>query len=162
VLGESPPPQSHSYCRLPEILTVASWESSLQQNFSTPLEQFRFYSGRSSEETTPILAEYIHGFYGSGDISIEPNASLRVMLASSQTWSMYVNGFQMFQCPTITNNSISQNGVGDGVKRTAITELLKHVCRQGTNFKQLSDEPGAKKYIIQVHPPTVAPPDTER
>lgn len=44
----------------------------------------------------------------------------------------------------------------------AITELLEYVCRQGTSFKQLSDEPGAKKYIIQVHPPTAAPPDTER
>ena len=167
MLGESPPPQSHNYHHLPEILTVASWESSLQQNFTAPSEHFRFFSDRTGEETTPILAEYIRSFYGAGeatlslpfDVSIEPNASLRPMLASSQTWSMYVNLSWMH--PTI-NNSISHNGIGDGVKRTAITELLEHVCGQGTSFKQLSDEPGAKKYIIQVHPPTVALPDTER
>jgi hypothetical protein len=146
---------------------VASWESSLQQNFTAPSEQFNLHSGRTGEETTPILAEYIRGFYGSGntvplpfDISIEPNTSLRAMLASSQTWSMYVNISWVF--PTINLNSNSHNGVGDGVKRTVITELLEYVCRQGTSFKQLSDEPGGKKYIIQVHPPTVAPPDVER
>ena len=66
---------------------------SLQQNFTPHPEQFRVYSSRTDEETTPILAEYVHGFYGSGDttlslpydISIEPNANLGVMLASSQT-----------------------------------------------------------------------------
>ena len=63
--------------------------------------------------------------------------------------------------PTI-NNSIIHNGVGGGVKRIAITELLEHVCDQGISFKQLLDEPGEKKYIIQVHPPMVAPPDTKR
>ena len=168
-MGESPPPQSHNYHQLPAIVTVASWDSSLRQNFTRPPEQFRVYSGRTGEETTPILAEYVRGFYGSGDttlslpydISIEPNANLGAMLASSQTWSMYVNISSFWMCPTIYN-SFSHNGVGDGVKRTAITELLEHVCRQGTSFKQLSDELGAKKYIIQVHPPTVAPPDIER
>jgi hypothetical protein len=166
VLGESPPP-SHIHRRLPEISTVASWQSSLQENFSPPSEQFQLFSSRTGEETTPILAEYIRGFYSFGEavslpyeIIIEPNASLRGMLASSQTWSMYVTNVSWVS-PKI-NNSISHNGVGDGVKRTAITELLEYVCRQGTTFKQLSDEPGAKKYIIQVHPPTVALPDTER
>ena len=49
----------------------------------------------------------------------------------------------------------------DGVKYTKITEPLEHVCCQGTSSKQLSDELGAEKYIIQVHPPMVAPPDIE-
>ena len=49
----------------------------------------------------------------------------------------------------------------DGVKYTKFTEPLEHVCCQGTSSKQLSDELGAEKYIIQVHPPMVAPPDIE-
>lgn len=108
-LGDTPPPPSHTHRRLPEILTVASWESSLQQNFTPPSEQFRLYSGRTGEDTMPILAEYIRSFYGSVDtaplpfdISIEPNASLRAMLASSQSWSMYVNVF--WACPPFTNS----------------------------------------------------------
>ena len=95
VLGESPPPPSLTDHHLPEILTVASWESALQQNFTAPSEQFRLHSGRTGEATTPVLADYIRGFYRFGetvplpfDITIEPNTSLRAMLSSSQTWSM--------------------------------------------------------------------------